>query len=351
MKLLLLYMELADYTVTSLKELKRQNPEIEIHTVAYPVNEEAPFQFDFSEIGHLYNRAKFDHEKIQLFSDKLKPDVIICSGWTDRSYLKVIRTWKNKARTVLCMDNKWLGTLKQRVACFGARFYLPKIFDFIWVPYKNHAEFARRMGFSESSILLGFYSADLSIYNALYDEATRSKKNRFPKVFICVARYIQAKNLDLLWDAFIEAQEETQKDWELWNLGQGELFEQRKEHAKIVHHGFVQPKKMTSLMKRAGVFVLSSLQEPWGVVVHQFAASGFPLLLSNNVGAHEAFLKHGENGFLFNPKDKNQLKDYFVKIMNTEESDLWQMAQKSHELGQMINTQNWVNHIKQISES
>ena len=93
MKLLLLYMELADYAVECLRALKKSNPEVEIHVVAYPVNPEAPFDFDFSDIGKLYNRDKFDHEKIQLFSDKLVPDLIICSGWTDRSYLKVIRTW------------------------------------------------------------------------------------------------------------------------------------------------------------------------------------------------------------------------------------------------------------------
>jgi len=62
MKLLLLYMELADYAVECLRALKKSNPEVEIHVVAYPVNPEAPFDFDFSDIGKLYNRDKFDHE-------------------------------------------------------------------------------------------------------------------------------------------------------------------------------------------------------------------------------------------------------------------------------------------------
>lgn len=342
MKILLLYMELADYTVTCLKALKKKYPEVEIHTVAYPINEEAPFNFDFSEIGQLYNRDKFDHEKIQLFSDKLKPDLIICSGWTDRSYLKVIRTWSKKATTVLCMDNKWHGTLKQRIACFGAKLYLPRIFNFIWVPYHNHAKFAQKMGFRKDRIKLGFYSTDTEFYDEIYQSEKERKKVSFPKVLICVARYIPAKNLQLLWQAFIEAQAKSNQDWQLWNLGQGELFNEKVDHPKIKHHGFVQPEEMKQIIKNAGVFILSSLSEPWGVVVHQFAAAGFPLVLSQNVGAHEAFLKQSENGFLFNPEKKEELVDTLVKLMNLDNESLNEMGAISNKNAQIINPNLWV---------
>jgi glycosyltransferase involved in cell wall biosynthesis len=344
-------MELADYTVTCLRALKRAYPSIEIHTVAYPVNDEAPFNFDFSEIGNLYNRSKFDHEKIQLFSDKLRPDLIICSGWTDRSYLKVIRTWKKKATTVLCMDNKWHGNIKQRIACFGAKLYLPRIFDFIWVPYSNHAMFAKKMGFKSNRIKLGFYSTDTSFYNDIYLEQKEAKSQNFPKVMICVARYIKAKNLNLLWDAFIEAQNEVSEKWELWNLGQGELFEQRVKHPSIRHHGFVQPEQMKDYIKKAGVFVLTSMSEPWGVVVHQFAAAGFPMILSKNVGAHEAFLKDGENGFLFDPENKEQLISSLIRMMNIEDKDLNRMGAQSFELAKKITTDSWVNTAIELAKN
>jgi len=336
-------MELADYTVECLRALKKDRPEVDIHVVAYPVNPEAPFHFDFSDIGKLYNRDKFDHEKIQLFSDKLVPDLIICSGWTDRSYLKVIRTWKNKSKTVLCMDNKWLGTLKQRIACFGARLYLPKVFDYIWVPYKQHAKFAKRMGFSDKRIKLGFYTASVAKFNGYYSENWEKKSKNFPKVLVCVARYIPQKNLHFLWEAFIEVLNEGEYNWELWNLGQGEGFDARIKHAQIKHHGFVQPKDIPAIIEKTGVFVLSSLSEPWGVVVHEFAAAGFPMVVSNHVGSHAAFVKSNKNGYVFDPNDKQDLKQSLIKIMNSSSAQLMKMGDESAKLGKHFNHQTWIN--------
>lgn len=342
MKILVLYMELADYTVECLRALKKTHPVAEIHVVAYPVNAEAPFKFDFSNIGRLYTREKFDHEKLQLFSDKLVPDLIICSGWTDRSYLKVIRTWSNKAATVLCMDNMWHGTFKQQVAAVFARFYLPRVFKYIWIPFNEHKKFAQRMGFKNERVKTGFYSADVQKFNAIFESCRDQKEVKFPKIFICVARYIPQKNLRMLWDAFIELDNENELDWELWNLGKGDGFNSKTIHPKIKHHGFVQPKDMPRVIKDSGVFVLPSLFEPWGVVVHEFAASGFPLLVSNHVGAQSAFLESGENGFVFSPTDKEELKQKMRKIMALPNSALLEMADKSASFSKKITHEKWV---------
>ena len=349
MKLLVLYMELADYTVSCLKALKKSNPEVEIHTIAYPVNDEAPFQFDFSEIGQLCDRNKFDYEKIQLFSDKLKPDLIICSGWVDRSYLKVIRTWRRKAVTVLCMDNKWEGTLKQHIASIGARLYLPRIFNYLWVPFHQHAKFGRRMGFAKRRIKLGFYSTETKKYKKLYQETKSIKAKDFPKKFICVARYIDAKNLDTLWQAFISANEKMGGTWELWNLGKGENWEARNLHPTIKHKGFVQPEEIANYMKATGVFVLASTSEPWGVVVHQFASAGFPMLVSKKVGAHEAFVQENKNGFTFNPLIKSELEDKMIQLMKMDTQELTKLGEESSKLSEIITEEKWINTLFEMS--
>jgi glycosyltransferase involved in cell wall biosynthesis len=46
------------------------------------------------------------------------------------------------------------------------------------------------------------------------------------------------------------------------------------------------------------VFALLSSRETWGVVVNEAAASGLPLVLSDQVGAAHDLLRDGENGFL-----------------------------------------------------
>jgi len=340
--ILLLYMELADYTFQCLKALKKQHPGFQIHVMAYPVNAEAPFNFDFSEIGRLYNRSKFDHEKIQLFADKLSPSLIICSGWKDKSYIKVIRTWRKRATTVMCMDNEWHGNLKQRLSAMVAKFMLPVVFKYIWVPYKKQGQFALKLGFKQENIKYGFYTADTEKFNALYEENLPLKSKNFPKVFICVARYIPQKNLSTLWNAFVQLQNEEPNDWELWNLGQGEEFDKRFIDPKIKHHGFVQPNDMADFIKRSGVFVLPSLFEPWGVVVHEFAAAGFPLLISQNVGAQQAFLKDGVNGYVFNANSVENIKRALLKIMNLSDMELLKMGAESHAVAAKIDQDKWV---------
>ncbi len=348
MKILILYMELADYTVQCLKKLKLAHPEVSIHTVAYPINDEAPFNFDFTTIGKLYNRDKFDHEKLQLFVDKIDPQLIICSGWKDKSYLKVIRTWRNKATTVMCMDNEWHASLRQRLSALAARFFLPKVFNYIWVPYKRQGKFAKKLGFNDECIKYGFYTADTEKFSGFYEKNIKAKQAAFPKVFLCVARYFPQKNLETLWNAFVQLQNEEPNEWELWNMGTGTDFEKRFIDPKIKHLGFVQPNQMEEYIAKAGVFVLPSLFEPWGVVVHEFAASGFPLLISKHVGASQAFVENGINGYVFKPSSVENIKEALLKIMQLPDHELNQMGINSAEIAKQINQEAWVEQCMQF---
>ena len=118
-----------------------------------------------------------------------------------------------------------------------------------------------------------------------------------------------------LWQAFVELQTEQPNEWELWCLGIGDI--KPIEHPKIKHFGFVQPKDLATYTSQTGVFVLPSRFEPWGVVVHEFAASGFPLLLSNQVGAKEQFLQETKNGFEFKSENVSGLKASISSSLST----------------------------------
>ena len=47
----------------------------------------------------------------------------------------------------------------------------------------------------------------------------------------------------------------------------------------------MQPEDLLAFMSTGKAFVLPSTFEPWGVAVHEFAAAGYPLILSDAVGA------------------------------------------------------------------
>ena len=101
-------------------------------------------------------------------------------------------------------------------------------------------------------------------------------------------------------------------------------------------------------MSKAGVFVLPSKFEPWGVVVHEFAAAGFPLLLSKAVGASSHFLESGKNGMEFDISDLDAFKASFSYFMRLSNGELSQMSERSHDRGQSISPQKWVDTLRPL---
>lgn len=340
MTVLFLYTELADYFLKCCNELAKS---AEVHIVRWPVNKEAPFEFEFSDKIKIYDKAKYPREELKKLVQKINPGIIICSGWIDKDYLYVTRAYKSKIPTVLTCDTHWKGTLKQYLAVTLGRFYLQQIFSNAWVPGNIQANYVNKLGFGKNKTSLGFYCCDLEKFNAVYNAHHSQKENHFPKRLLYVGRYYQFKGITDLWQAFIEIKQEYNNDWELWCLGVGDL--QPVQHPAIRHFGFVQPKDLEPIVKDCGVFVLPSHFEPWGVVVQEYAASGFPLILSDAVGASETFLSQGENGFSFSAGNKEALKAQLKKIMNLSGKELILMSDKSHQLAQSINRQDWVKTI------
>jgi glycosyltransferase involved in cell wall biosynthesis len=113
----------------------------------------------------------------------------------------------------------------------------------------------------------------------------------------------------------------------------------------------VQPKDLATYTSQTGVFILPSRFEPWGVVVHEFAASGFPLLLSDAVGAKESFLQEHKNGFTFKAQDIADLKRVLKSIVNTTEQDLQTMSVYSNKLAQSISPKKWTENLLKMANS
>ena len=77
-----------------------------------------------------------------------------------------------------------------------------------------------------------------------------------------------------------------------------------REHSLPVRFlGFRQNDEVARFYAAADFFALPSEQEAWGVVAAEAAASGLPLLLSDQVGAAHDLLEPGRNGFLIRSGD------------------------------------------------
>jgi glycosyltransferase involved in cell wall biosynthesis len=348
MRVLFLYTELADYTIACLRALKKSDSQVEVMVIHYPVNPEAPFQLKFDGIGEFHST-----DKVKIFPElnsvvtRFQPGIIICSGWSNKQYLKICRGYYGRIPTVLTMDNHWQGTLKQQLLSVVAKFSLHKVFSSCWVPGDRQVMYARKLGFQSNNIFTGFYCCDLERFNRMFELNQQKKELSFPKKLICVARYIPSKNYSTLWNAFIRWQKGKHDGWELWCAGTGSEYPVRIEHSGIRHLGFVSPEHWDSIVGETGVFILPSLFEPWGVVVQEFAAAGFPLILSQKVGSSTQFLK-GSNGCSFDPESEDELIACFEKISSLSATELFKMGQISNFMANQLSLENWAGTIKQI---
>jgi glycosyltransferase involved in cell wall biosynthesis len=339
-----LYTELAEYFLSCIRELSKADFVGEIHVVHWPINQEAPFQFSYPEGVHFYTRENFSDTELLGLITSLSPDFIYSSGWIDKGYKKVCKRFKGKVPTVLGLDNRWTGSPRQKAASMLSRFLIAPYFSYAWVPGEKQKKYAKMLGFKEDKIHTGFYVADIDFFEQCYQKFKVEKEENFPKRFIYVGRYVEHKGLRELWSAFIKMKETHQNDWELWCLGTGHLEKEKPNHPAIKHFGFIQPNDIEPFLQQTGVFVLPSKFEPWGVVVHEFAAAGFPMLLSKDVGACETFLD--KNGYKFN---RNKEEDFLLKIINfvnLSNEELNQMAHNSNSLSRLITKHAWVNTIK-----
>lgn len=332
MRILILYRELAGYTVECINKLALQH---EILLVSYPVNSEAPFQFHFHSNIQVVSKSEITLDEIQSFNS----DFVLCSGWGDKDYLKWVKIL-NKP-TAVAFDTIWRPSLKFILGGIYFKLNHKKIFNFAFIPGNAQLKTARNIGFSNEKTFNGFYTCEDSF-------RTNRKHLSEKKELWCIARYIPTKNLNFLCEAFLSIRPNERSGWTLNIAGTGELFPNRILHESIVHHGFIQPKELSVKLENASAFVLPSLYEPWGVVVHEMASLGKPLVLSNAVGAKQDLLVEGKNGYSFNPHSTDDLKLQLLKIFKTPMDTLQAMGNHSGEIASQFSSDLWVSQFTKM---
>lgn len=338
-RILILYRELAGYFVECVNYLSiRHNVAVDI--IAYPVNPDAPFAFDFAPNVKVFRRNEYSREQLLEVCRKTSYDMIFCGGWGDKDYIKVVSSSGVPVK-LLGFDNQWSGSLKQRLAALYARMFLTPHFDVAFVPGPGQVQFAKKMGFGKSKkIITGAYACDVAKFAAVVHESAGSNKKLY-----FVGRYAHEKFITELCEAVIELNAEMNLNWTLECAGTGPLYDRRTNHPAIVHKGFMQPSQLVEWMKYGDAFILPSTFEPWGVVVHEFAAAGYPLVLSDAVGARHAFLEPNLNGYLFHAGDKGDLKNKLKMLFLAEDSALHLMGEHSRRLSATITQTTWADSL------
>ena len=340
-RIVFLYSELAGYFLACAEAIGQHRDVASVNIVHWPIHPEAPFQFSSTDHYTLHPKAKHNRESLKELFAQINPTALVCSGWMDSDYNALAKAHCNRIPVVLTLDNWWTGSLKQRLAVLTAPWFIKRRFNRAWVAGAPQVLFAQKLGFSGSFLATGFYCADPRPFQAVYE---RRKSTPTAKKLLYVGRYLEIKGLRKLWAAFAELSEEF-PDWELHCVGTGDLWEERMIHPKIFHHGFKQPYELAPFLEDAACFVMPSKKEPWGVVLHEMAIAGLPLIASKNIGSATAFLKTGENGHAI---DSSELTDRIKQFCQLSDSDQKRMGQCSHQIGTQHLPKNWSANLMKL---
>jgi glycosyltransferase involved in cell wall biosynthesis len=337
--LVVLYQEPAPYFLENI-EIFGSNKSFKIHLFHFPLNTDAPFNYRNYNNIILYDLSQFSIIGLKSKITQINPRAIFLTSWRNSKYL--YSSFFFNGPVVLGIDNVWFGETKQKIFASFFKIFFKHFIDGLWVPGLRQKSFGIKVGFQELNIKLGAYCCELDRYNSIFES-----NNTHSKRLIFAGRYASEKGILELLKAFKNL---APADWELHCIGTGPLKDQIPEIKGVKHYGFVQPADLPNIMKEGGVFILPSKFEPWGVVVHEFAAAGFPMVLSDQVGSVEVFLEEGVNGYTFSWQKENDLENTLQKIMSLSKDQLLEMGKKSHEFAQRITPELWANTLMEIIE-
>lgn len=299
MKILYLYTEVMGYNLPIFDRLVTHFSAT-VDVFHWNENKLTPFVPEVAAGVTFHQRSSFSVTEMIDFATQLNPDVVYISGWQDKGYLSVVRKLKTLGIPIVAgLDSQWTGSLRQRIGAQLIRWvYKPRYFTYVWVPGPMQYEYAARIGFTKTEILCNLLSGNSTIFTSGAREREQIDITTCQS-FLYVGRFAKTKGIDILIDAYKLYKEKYQGTWSLTCIGNGPMEQELSNHSDIQVEGFQSQKELNLKALNAGAFILPSRYEPWGVVVHEFASAGLPLILSERVGARPQFLIDDSNGYTF----------------------------------------------------
>ena len=181
-----------------------------------------------------------------------------------------------------------------------------------------------------------------------------------PVVFMTAGNFIYRKGYDLLIKAFALMQENLAggHPWVLRCYGAGDsadlhaLARISGIAAMVEFHSFLDEAALVSAYQSADVFVFPSRKETYGIVLHEAAACGLPLVASIYAGATELLACEGENAFRIDPENTSQFASA-LEIMLRDKNLRYKFGANSRSIAEHwdveVNAQRVSSWIKQTT--
>ncbi|MEW6437684.1 MAG: glycosyltransferase [Pseudomonadota bacterium] len=123
--------------------------------------------------------------------------------------------------------------------------------------------------------------------------------------FTIVSRLVAKKNLFVAVDAFALYVSRTNHPRRLRIFGDGGLDQELRDHVRelnltefVTFEGFQQADAVSQALGSTLVLIQSSSEEQFGFAIVEALAMGVPVIVSDNCGARDEFVRSGVNGFV-----------------------------------------------------
>ena len=188
-----------------------------------------------------------------------------------------------------------------------------------------------------------FYPAEDDEHDSvIYNDISRFLKNPDKPIILALSRPDQRKNINTLVEAFGESEELKRianlviiagnRD-EIRDMDSGtqdviaEIFlsiDSYDLYGKVAYPKHHRPEEVPVIYRLAaasgGVFVNPALTEPFGLTLIEAAASGLPIVATEDGGPTD-IINNCHNGYLVDPLDKQAIADTLIKVL--KERDNW----------------------------
>jgi glycosyltransferase involved in cell wall biosynthesis len=281
---------------------------------------------------------------------QFRPDAISSAGWNQpSSYRRLLKKQPSSVVRLLFMDSIWRPSLKQFIGRVVSPMLIRPLFDVVMVPGERTEFLARRLGFDASHTIRGIYSGD----TPLFDRGPRTGEEiAAHRSFLFVGRLVEFKGIRLLLQAYRQYRSEVSDPWDLHIVGSGPEERLLDGVEGVIKHDFPFPAQgeVSALMHQSSCFVLPSFEEHWGLVVHEAAAAGLPLLVSDTAGVVPGLVQDGFNGWAVAEGDVDEWVWAMVRVSRLSAQRLDEMSAVSRALSTRLNPSGWARHIHEEIE-
>ena len=268
----------------------------------------------------------FNHTITKALKDEA-PDIVICGGYHHPSCFLALRYAKRYGKRVLLWSESHEDSV--RLKGFPFDWYRNRFIhscDGFLIPGRKSFDFIQSFGINGKKV----WTAPNAVNNEFFStrsklarshaEANRIKKGFPRKVILYVGRLIDVKGIPILLKAFNDISKSIEEVG-LVLVGEGrdrrkyEGFCKKQGLCNVFFEGFKQQEDLPFYYGLADVFVLPSLQEEWGLVLNEAAASGLPLIGTTVSGAAFDLIEDGKNGYCVPAGDAESLKTRIIQIL------------------------------------